>query len=398
MDIQTTARNATPQDLMEVLLRQQQVKVDAVVPAQAITARNDGLLEVAGVGPDGPAGSPAILRPTELMDADLATSLGIPVKYVRVLRQHRPHLLAANYNEWLHGGVYGMGEDGTLQTTDPDGRSFLMRTFVSLDGTPGIARSLQSPRYRRIDNLDVVSALMEAVAEAGITVDPISSDLSETRMSIKLLAPEIQVVASRLLAGYRNPFGEDAAGLAGRYRGEGGVGSIVSAGVVVTNSETGRGAVSVKPWAQVLACLNGMKVTTDMFRAVHLGSSLDQGILVSAESDKLNLSLIKSQMSDAIRTYLDYDFLANAIDALEEKAVERLADPAKAVELVGSALSLSEQEIARTLSLFVKGGQDTAGGIMQAVSALAQTVDDPDRANEIEGLAIPALNAAYALR
>ncbi|MBJ6628722.1 DUF932 domain-containing protein, partial [Streptomyces sp. I4(2020)] len=48
------------------------------------------------------------------------------------------------------------------------------------------------------------------------------------------------------------------------------------------------------------------------------------------------------------------------------------------------------------LSHFVRGGQMTAGGVMQAVTSTAQTLTDADQAAALEALALPALTAAAA--
>lgn len=44
--------------------------------------------------------------------------------------------------------------------------------------------------------------------------------------------------------------------------------------------------------------------------------------------------------------------------------------------------------------MFILGGQPTAGGIAQAVSAFSQTVEDVDRAFEIELRAVEAMEMA----
>jgi len=46
---------------------------------------------------------------------------------------------------------------------------------------------------------------------------------------------------------------------------------------------------------------------------------------------------------------------------------------------------------------FIRGGQISAGGVMQAVTAYAQTVEDPDRAYDVERAGVPALEAAFKL-
>ena len=51
-------------------------------------------------------------------------------------------------------------------------------------------------------------------------------------------------------------------------------------------------------------------------------------------------------------------------------------------------------EAATILDHFVRGGVTTAGGVLHAFTSAAQTVDDPDRAAELEELGIEALALA----
>jgi hypothetical protein len=104
----------------------------------------------------------------------------------------------------------------------------------------------------------------------------------------------------------------------------------------------------------------------------------------------LALELVQSKTADAVATFVNYDYLAKVVERLEAKASKRLEDPGKVVEIVSKQLSFTEQEQAELLNLFVAGGQVTSGGILQAVSALAQVVPDADRASDLEGLAFAA--------
>jgi hypothetical protein len=49
------------------------------------------------------------------------------------------------------------------------------------------------------------------------------------------------------------------------------------------------------------------------------------------------------------------------------------------------------------LAHLIRGGEVTAGGVMHAVTSVAQTLDDADTAHEMESLAVRALDIAAAL-
>ena len=49
------------------------------------------------------------------------------------------------------------------------------------------------------------------------------------------------------------------------------------------------------------------------------------------------------------------------------------------------------------LTHFIRGGDVTAGGVLHAVTSVAQTLPDADAAHEMEGLGLRALEIAAAL-
>jgi hypothetical protein len=49
------------------------------------------------------------------------------------------------------------------------------------------------------------------------------------------------------------------------------------------------------------------------------------------------------------------------------------------------------------LTHFIRGGDVTAGGVMHAVTSVAQTLPDADAAHEMESAALRALDIAAAL-
>ena len=53
--------------------------------------------------------------------------------------------------------------------------------------------------------------------------------------------------------------------------------------------------------------------------------------------------------------------------------------------------------MAGKLSHFICGGDVTAGGVMHAVTSVAQTLPDADAAHEMESAALRALDIAAAL-
>lgn len=380
MTTTTTARNATLKDLAALLTEQQTAKVDVVAPAHTIRSEG-GIIIVNGaeqqITMDGVTTVDGHYRPTAIFDEGIAYKLNIPVGYLRRMREARPDLYDANVNGWLHGA------DGATF----DERSFMLRAFTGTAGNEGIARAFLSDSYKRIDNLDILTATLEAVKNAGVGVEVKGCDLSERNMRVILTAPGIAAAAPLLLKNYRSPF----TGNTGREY------PLINAGIVIKNSETGSGAFTIAPHLTVQVCSNGMTMTTDAQRSVHLGSKLEDGIVRwSDETQAKALDLIKAKTVDAITSFLDVEYLTNAIARLEEKSATPVQDVTKSITKVGKALAFSEETIAGVLDHFIMGGDVTAGGVMQAVTAYAQVVQDPDLAATLEESAVKVLDLAAA--
>jgi hypothetical protein len=377
--LETTLRNANLSDLAELLQNQETQKVDIVAPAGTISSEN-GLIYVDGadavINEDGVTQTSGIYSPTAIFDEGLAGKLNIPVGYLRRMRAERIDLYDANVNGWLSGG------------DEPMDKSFLIRAFSSTSTSDGIARAFLSDSYKRMDNLDILTSALMAVRKSDYDVQVESCDLTERNMRVILTAPEITASAEVLLQNYRSPF-------SGAY---GKDNPLISAGLVIKNSETGNGAFSIAPHFVVQVCNNGMTMTTDAQRNVHLGGKLDDGVIRwSAESNEAALKLVQAKTVDCINTFLDVDYLKRSIHKIEAKSGQPLNGPAdKVITKVCKALTFDEDTTAGVLEHFIKGADATAGGVMQAVTSYAQVLTDPDAATYMEESAFKALELASA--
>ena len=370
------ARNATLADLAALLRDQQARKVDVVAPATAIRAEGtrlvvDGTAPV--LGQDGVTMTTGTYTPTDVCDHGVADKLGIPAAYLRRMREHKPGLYDANVNAWLDG----------------DDRRFLLRCLgpTTSEG-PGVARAFLSDGYKIIDNLDVLLAALDGVRQAGVPVQVDGCDLTERRMYVRVVCEQVRVLAPALLAGYRSPF----TGASGADN------PVVFAGFMITNSETGCGAFSLTPRLVVQICRNGMTITRDAMRAVHLGERLEEGMVTWSDNTRdKTLALITAKTTDAVATYLDPGYVEGALRAIEKDAGRPVADPQETIRTVSQRLRFTEMQQNDILTHFIRGGDVTAGGGMHAVTSAAQTQADADTAHEMESLALRALEVAAAL-
>ena len=163
-------------------------------------------------------------------------------------------------------------------------------------------------------------------------------------------------------------------------------------------SETGGGAFQIAPFIKVLICNNGMTRSFDALRKVHLGGRMDEGQIVwSEDTQRKELELISAQATDAVETFLSQDYIDKVAAELDGKADAQLERPTEAVEQIAKGLRYSDEEKQGILDFFIRGADTRPVGVMQAVTAYAQTVDDPERAMELEDQAFDVLDRALVL-
>lgn len=373
------------EEFLGLVQQQHRQKVDLVGPLSRAEYRN-GNLVVGGLEPlitdDGVTAINGLYRPTRTADHQLGGMFGIPARYMDHMRGDHNGvvpLIDTNVNEWA---------------AQSENKNVLYRMIYGEDpnypGTHGILRAVKSDRYGVRDNFDVTLSCLDGMQEAGLDGSNFAgADITDDRLWLRVRAPGIFVNAPDLLKGYRDP----RTGTTSRE-----VGDIVHAGIVITNSETGLGSLRITPELTVLACKNGMTINKMAMAKVHLGAKMDEGsIQWSQKTMEAANTLTKLQVKDAITAFMTTDFLTTVVNELTEKATKELSDVQATLEVVSKRLSYSDDEQAGILSHFIKGGQMSAGGILQAVTSYAQGVRDVTRANELAATGVEAMELAWAL-
>ena len=267
---------------------------------------------------------------------------GVPAKYYDRMLEDAPGLLAFNVNHWWR--------------SEPCSR--MLRTIH------GEARALLSDRYHRIENEHIAEAVLPILGDhPGLRIE--SCEITERRMYIKAVNTRVQ---------------EDVA-----------VGDTVQAGVLITNSEIGYGALTVTPLIFRLVCLNGMVVNdgSGSFRRMHIGGQADQSDEVYAmlqdDTLKADDKAIMLKARDVVRGALDHaifgDTVQNMRDAKEGKQID---DPVKGAERLAKAVGLTEGEQNSVLTHLIQGGDLSRYGTLNAVTRAAQDVESYDRSTELE--------------
>ncbi|MEZ0095524.1 DUF932 domain-containing protein [Streptacidiphilus sp. EB129] len=370
----TPSRNASLGELAALLQDEHHRKLDVVAPASTIRAE-DGRLIIQGtahkLSPTGVTTRAGAFRPTGVCEAGIAEKLGIPVGYLRKVRTEAPELWDANVNGWL----------------DRTDRSFMMRTLLPGDQGEGIARAMLSTGYRIIDNLDILTAALDGVRRAGVDVRIDSCDLSDKRMYVRIIADQVRAYAPKLLRNYRSPFTGD----------RGADNPVVFAGFEISNSETGCGAFTITPRLVVQVCNNGMTITRDAERNVHLGGRHDDGVVKwSDETVERVLKVVTSKTADAVRTFLRESYVQEQLHRIESTAGTPITNPEETITTVSKALRFNEDTRAALFNHFIAGADVTAGGVLHAVTSVAQTLPDTDEAHDLEAQGLRAMELAAA--
>lgn len=330
----------TIQDAAKEIMRQSQAKADYLVNTANLHMETcDGvptlrLLDDSGMDR---------VEPLDILTTahrQMGTYLNIPWKYYERMLQNNIGLLARNVNTWLQQGP----EQRMIRTIDGRARAFL------------------SNRYRRIDNIDIAKITLPIIQQMPDAIYE-SCNLSDDYMYIKVVNPRLtaEVVP----------------------------GDIVQAGVVISNSETGQGAVCVQPLIYRLVCSNGMTVNEARTRRNHIGrvSSADENLLIySKETLEADDKAFIMKVQDTVRAAVDEARFAKILGKLRESTDKKLntADLPSVVKLASSSMGITDAESDGVLQRLIEGTDYTLYGLANAVTRHSQDVEDYDRASKLE--------------
>lgn len=323
-------------ELAQEIERQAASKKDYIAPARKLTMELEENAPVLMMQ----NGVPQRLGITGTAHNQIAGRLGIPQGYYDRMMKEKPGLLAGNVNAWL----------------DSDNR-YMVRT---LDGS---ARALLSDRYRPLDNLDLAECVLPTLAEGKAKVE--SCEITESRLYLKAVTPRITAEVKK--------------------------GDIVQAGLIVSNSEIGLGAIKVEPLVFRLVCLNGAIVNDRAMKRQHVGRRSQFLELDNAEQyyrDETRQADDKAfwlKVRDVVKAMMDEAIFNRIVDRWREATEQKItADPVKVVERVNKRLGLSDVEGGGVLRHLIEGGDLSAYGLMNAITRTAQDAPSYDRSTELE--------------
>lgn len=336
-------QGTTIAELAAELERQKDAKADLVVDTRELTMlstpQEPGSYTEVAIGALGEYGV------NQYAHGQISDRLSIPRKYYERLRAEHPALLDQNVN--------------TLWRERPERRMLRTWDYGEQDRT---VRAVLSDRYRRIDNDDVLTAVMPILGKVpDLRVE--SCALTERRLYLKVVAPRIEAEVK--------------------------LHDVVQAGLVITNSEVGAGALSVRPLVFRLECLNGM-IVGHALRKYHVGRQADADDALRVFKDDTLIAddaAFMLKLRDVVEAALSEASFAQIVAQMKETAdTPPMADPVAGIERLGKRLGLSDGEQRGVLHHLALGGDLSAFGALNAVTRYAQDVEDYDRATELEEL------------
>lgn len=272
----------------------------------------------------------------ETAHQQIGSRLKIPRDYYNRMRVEAPALLASNVNTWF--------------ASQPEKR--MVRTLG------GDARAFLSDRYNRIDNEQIVAVAIPVLA-AIPDLQIISAEVTDRRMYIQATTPRIAGEVKR--------------------------GDVVQAGVIISNSEIGKGSVSVAAMDYRLVCLNGM-VSTDKFRAFHVGRQVeDSEELWRDDTRQADDRAVLLKVRDMVVAAVDAVRFRERLDKMTGLTSLRVeGNVAAAVQVLSDRVGADLIEADNILKALINGGDLSAWGLVNAVTAQAHGAESYDRAVEFE--------------
>lgn len=336
----------TGRNLQEVLVelnRQNQAKQDFISPAQGMRLREDGhTFEINHLT----TSQQEVFGTTLLFHRQVASALGIPAKYYDLMQAQKPELLAENVNSWF--------------ADKPS--SYMVRSMDYVAGQ--VARALLSERYRRIDNMEIATSVLPLFA-GNDQYEVMSCEVTENRLYLKVVNHRLEMEVRK--------------------------GDIVQAGVMISNSEVGLGAVSIQPLVYRLVCTNGMVVNDMGERRHHVGRQAkaveDSFALYSDETMEAEDKAFLLKLRDTTMAAIDESRFSQVVGRLQESmAVPITGKVQDVVQLTAQSYGINAEEQEGILKYLIEGGDLSLYGLSNAVTRASQDVVSYDRATTLEGI------------
>lgn len=275
----------------------------------------------------------------------IATDLKIPKRYVDRMIIDAPALFRTNVQHWMYN--------------EPKARMIRGLTNEATDMT---GRAWMSDKFRRLDHMEIARTLLPEFDNLGTEVEFHQAAVTEQKLYIRALFPKIQRDIKK-------------------------VGDTVRWGVEVKNSEIGAGSLTISGFMLVLTCTNGMTATRAL-NARHIGKREGEGIL-SNEALAADDVAFWLAARDTLRHTCTEAAFNDIADRLQGLSDIQVVSPVAATQVLAKEHGLSDWEqehVMLSLAADPNGIGRGQWGAINAITAVAQTVESFDRQAEIEAI------------
>ena len=349
-----SGKNLTFADLRSNLEQLREARVDVIVDSSDLAVI-----------------SPGALQTPYIDDAITHAGVGLPSRdWQLTSHAFRQWCAKMNVPASYLGRIADWGEDIRLSQLSMEimnvhnaveAKPLLLRLLLDPSTDEHVCRAVLSPSYSFIENFDVLTAVFDGLRvvreQHSIGFEPGPASVSDTHMRARINMPQLQMAADALLKDYRSPW----TGASGTDN------PTVFMGIEIRNSEVGGAAFTLVPVIIIQVCDNGMTLTKDIFRKVHLGSAMEMGH-VSQRTMQATMELITAQTVDKVVEIATPEFLQAKVDEFME-----LKRPVVPVAIQTYLQQAFDNETAdRVFDDFITGGDITAFGVAQAITSHSQ--------------------------
>jgi len=311
--------------------RREFLKEDYVVNSSALRMYEDKVL---GIGE----------KRYEINDyahGQIATRLGIPKAYYDTMSQI-PFLRTQNVNSWMEK----KNEARMVRTLDGKVRAFL------------------SDRFRPYDHHDILQkSVFPALVPYKDAIEIKASAISDQKMFLQIMFKDI--------------FAEVK------------VGDIVNYCPTFTNSEVGAGSLDVQASAWRKFCANGARIMS-LLKKYHVGRKIgnDEGDYDFFKHDTIekDLEAYQLRMRDVIQNSLENNTFTSYIDKLRGAVEDRIEMVTPVVKVVTRRFGIEQSHEDRMVENIMKEGNLNRYGLSNSITALAHSIESPDRQYDVEGI------------
>ena len=235
---------------------------------------------------------------------------------------------------------------------------------IEAPSSTGMLRAVVTHKFKRFDHPDLMEAVLPVLMDSDAQWQIVNAAITAKRLYVRFKSLVIT--------------GEGA-----------NVGDAMAQGVVISNSETGHGSISIAQLVWTLMCLNGME-TTNKSRSTHLTSAQAESDIyqmLTDEAKDLDNRALAAKLRDVTANYASREMFEEVLErfraAAGDRVVNGMAVAQPAVEALGKILALTKAE---TSSVF--------DGLLATVQQPGYAGQPLSRATMVNAVTGAARNAA----